>query len=79
MQVSAVILAAGLSKRMKSDIPKVLHPLMGRPMIEYPLNAVKEVCSHKPVVVVGNAAEMVQKVVGDQADFAVQQAAFGNR
>ncbi len=77
MQVSAVILAAGLSKRMKSDVPKVLHPLLGRPMIEYSLDAVKEVCSHKPVVVVGNAAEMMQKVVGEQADYAAQQQLLG--
>lgn len=77
MQVSAVILAAGLSKRMKSSIPKVLHPLLGRPMIEYSLDAVKEVCSHKPVVVVGNAAEMVQNAVGDRADFAVQKQLLG--
>ena len=77
MQVSAVILAAGLSKRMKSDVPKVLHPLLGRPMIEYLLDAVKEVCSHKPIVVVGNAAKMVQKAVGDRADFAVQKQLSG--
>lgn len=77
MQVSAVILAAGLSKRMKSDVPKVLHPLLGRPMIEYSLDAVKEICNNKPVVVVGNAAEMVQKEVGEKADFAIQQQLLG--
>lgn len=77
MQVSAVILAAGLSKRMKSAVPKVLHPLLGQPMIEFSLDAVKDVCSHKPVVVIGNAAEMVKKVVGDRADFAIQQQLLG--
>ena len=77
MQVSAVILAAGLGKRMKSAVPKVLHPLLGRPMIEYSLDAVQDVCSYKPVVVVGNAAKMVQKVVGDRADFAVQHQLVG--
>lgn len=77
MQVSAIILAAGLSKRMKSDLPKVVHPLLGRPMIEYSFDAVKEACSQKPVVVVGHMAEMVKKVVGDRADFAVQQSLLG--
>lgn len=77
MQVSAVILAAGLSKRMKSAVPKVLHPLLGRPMIEYSLDAVKEVCSPKPVVVVANAAEMVQRELGARADFVFQKQLLG--
>ena len=34
-KIDVVILAAGLGTRMKSDIPKVLHPIMGKPMIAY--------------------------------------------
>ncbi|MGV2336962.1 MAG UNVERIFIED_CONTAM: NTP transferase domain-containing protein [Planctomycetaceae bacterium] len=37
----AVVLAAGRSTRMKSDVPKVLHPVCGRPMIEYVLDAAR--------------------------------------
>ena len=78
MQVSAVILAAGLSKRMKSALPKVLHPLLGRPMIEYSLENVKGICTDKPVVVIGHAAEAVKKVVGDTGGFCHSKRAFGN-
>jgi bifunctional UDP-N-acetylglucosamine pyrophosphorylase/glucosamine-1-phosphate N-acetyltransferase len=39
--IAAVILAAGSGTRMKSAIPKVLHPIAGRPMIAYPLDAVR--------------------------------------
>ena len=38
---AAVILAAGKSTRMKSELPKVLHPILGRPMIEYVLDAAR--------------------------------------
>lgn len=77
MQISAVILAAGLSKRMKSSLPKVLHTLMGRPIIEYSLEAVNEVCSLKPMVVVGHAAEEVKRIIGERADFVLQKELLG--
>jgi bifunctional UDP-N-acetylglucosamine pyrophosphorylase/glucosamine-1-phosphate N-acetyltransferase len=77
MQVSAVILAAGLGKRMKSEIPKVLHPLMGRPMIEYSLDNVKEICTNKPVVVIGHAAEAIKHVIGERVEFVIQKELLG--
>jgi len=77
MQISAIILAAGLSKRMKSALPKVLHPLLGRPLIEYSLEAVKAVCPQKPVLVIGHAAEEVIKMVGEQVEYAVQKELLG--
>ena len=40
MNTIALLLAAGYGKRMKSDLPKVLHPLVGRPMIEWCVRAV---------------------------------------
>jgi bifunctional UDP-N-acetylglucosamine pyrophosphorylase / glucosamine-1-phosphate N-acetyltransferase len=77
MQLSAVILAAGLSKRMKSAKPKVLHNLLGCPMIEYSLGSMTEVCGHRPVIVIGHAAEEVKNVVGERADFALQKELLG--
>jgi bifunctional UDP-N-acetylglucosamine pyrophosphorylase/glucosamine-1-phosphate N-acetyltransferase len=77
MKVSAVILAAGMSKRMKSALPKVLHPLLGRPMIEYPLEAVKASVSEKPVIIIGHGAEAVKKAVSDRADYALQKELLG--
>ena len=77
MKVSAVILAAGMSKRMKSAIPKVLHPLLGRPMIEYSLEAVKETITEKPVIIIGHGAQAVKKAVGDRAECALQKKLLG--
>lgn len=48
-----VILAAGLGTRMKSSLPKVLHPICGKPMLFYPLEAVRRLRPARTVVVVG--------------------------
>src|SRR3989338_7543040 len=54
--VAAIILAAGLGKRMKSDIPKVLHPVVGKPMLFYPLEVVKGLGIEKVILIVGHKA-----------------------
>ena len=77
MNVSAVILAAGLSKRMKSDTPKVLHPLLGRPMLEYALQAVQGEVTPRPVIIVGYGAEQVRRVIGAKAEYALQKELLG--
>ncbi|HEX8991882.1 MAG TPA: bifunctional UDP-N-acetylglucosamine diphosphorylase/glucosamine-1-phosphate N-acetyltransferase GlmU [Anaerolineales bacterium] len=77
MKVAAILLAAGQGTRMKSDLPKVLHPLCGKPMLWYTLEAVRQVSTEKPVVVVGHAAEQVKAFVGDTAECAVQEPQLG--
>lgn len=62
MNLAVIILAAGMGKRMKSDIPKALHPVLGRPMLSYVLDAVEELTPKKTVVVVGHGSEEVKKV-----------------
>lgn len=57
--IAVIILAAGLGKRMKSDIPKVLHPVAGKPMLFYPIEVVKGLGVKKVVVIVGHKAEEV--------------------
>jgi bifunctional UDP-N-acetylglucosamine pyrophosphorylase/glucosamine-1-phosphate N-acetyltransferase len=64
----AVILAAGKSTRMKSETPKVLHPVCGRLMIEYVLDAAREAGVKKIVVIVGHKADMVRKALSGHAD-----------
>ncbi|MEO2031427.1 MAG: NTP transferase domain-containing protein [Planctomycetaceae bacterium] len=64
----AVILAAGKSTRMKSETPKVLHPICGRLMIEYVLNAAREAGVAKIVVVVGHKAQDVRDALSGQTD-----------
>ncbi len=58
--LGAIVLAAGLGTRMNSALPKVLHRLGGRPLIAYPLSALRRVGVDPIVVVVGHAAERVR-------------------
>jgi len=57
----AIILAAGISSRMKTDAPKVLHEVCGRPMLAYVLDACRGVGVGKIYVVIGFGAEQVKK------------------
>jgi bifunctional UDP-N-acetylglucosamine pyrophosphorylase/glucosamine-1-phosphate N-acetyltransferase len=59
MSVSAIILAAGKSTRMKSRRPKVLHEICGRPMLEYVLRACYEADVERVMVVVGHGKDEV--------------------
>jgi bifunctional UDP-N-acetylglucosamine pyrophosphorylase/glucosamine-1-phosphate N-acetyltransferase len=68
----AVILAAGLGTRMKSGVPKVLHPVCGRPMIDYVLDAAVGASDGRPVVVYSQATDAVRAAVEDRADTAFQ-------
>ncbi|MBN1304836.1 MAG: bifunctional UDP-N-acetylglucosamine diphosphorylase/glucosamine-1-phosphate N-acetyltransferase GlmU [Anaerolineales bacterium] len=77
MSVTAVLLAAGQGTRMKSDFPKVLHPICGQPMLGYALDAVEEVSTEKPVVVIGNGAEQVSELIAEQVRFVIQEPRLG--
>jgi bifunctional UDP-N-acetylglucosamine pyrophosphorylase/glucosamine-1-phosphate N-acetyltransferase/UDP-N-acetylglucosamine pyrophosphorylase len=57
----AIILAAGQGKRMASDLPKVLVPVCGRPMIRYVIDAVRAAGVSRVVVVVGYRSELVRQ------------------
>src|SRR5215470_3038547 len=61
--VSAVVLAAGEGTRMRSTTPKVLHPLCGRPMLLWVIDALAALPLERIVVVVGHGAEDVTKTV----------------
>lgn len=65
--LAVVILAAGKGKRMKSSVPKVLHRVCGRNIIEYVLDAVRSLEPAEVVAVVGHGAEAVRKAVGGDA------------
>jgi len=77
VEINAVILAAGHGKRMKSSLPKVLHPLAGLPLIEHSLRAVAGVTDRQPVIVVGHGAGQVQAAVGAKARFVLQEPQLG--
>lgn len=64
----AVVLAAGKSTRMKSETPKVLHPVCGRMLIDYVLDAARAAGVEKIVVIVGHKADMVQNALQHHPD-----------
>ena len=70
---AAIVLAAGQGTRMRSRIPKVLHPLAGRAMIDHVLGALTEAGVARPVVVVGHGAEAVAALLADRATTALQE------
>ena len=77
--VAVIILAAGLGTRMKSDKAKVLHEIMGKPMVLYVVDAAKAVAEDNIILVIGNQAEKVQKIVSKRynAFFALQEEQLG--
>ena len=60
---TAIILAAGQGTRMRSSLPKVLHPILGRPLISFPVNLAKQVGCKQIVAVVGHGRDAVQDAV----------------
>lgn len=66
--ITVVILAAGLGKRMKSPKAKVLHEVLGRPMVEYVVETARKIAGDDVVVVVGHQAEEVRRVVSRSAE-----------
>ena len=64
--LSAVVLAAGEGTRMRSETPKVLHPLCGRPMLLHVIDALVALPLERIVVVVGHGAERVTKTLQEQ-------------
>jgi bifunctional UDP-N-acetylglucosamine pyrophosphorylase/glucosamine-1-phosphate N-acetyltransferase len=73
----AVILAAGQGKRMRSALPKVLHPLGGRPLILYVVDAVRAATGSAPAVVIARGDQAVRDLLGDAATCVEQPAALG--
>jgi bifunctional UDP-N-acetylglucosamine pyrophosphorylase/glucosamine-1-phosphate N-acetyltransferase/UDP-N-acetylglucosamine pyrophosphorylase len=75
----AIILAAGKGKRMASDLPKVLVPVCGRPMIRYVIDAAREAGVERMLIVVGYRADLVRRELQDEPgiEFAVQTEQLG--
>jgi bifunctional UDP-N-acetylglucosamine pyrophosphorylase/glucosamine-1-phosphate N-acetyltransferase len=69
----AVVLAAGMGTRMSSALPKVLHPVAGRPLLEWVLEAARSAAARRTLVVVGHGAEEVQEAVaGGDVSWVIQ-------
>lgn len=75
--LAVVILAAGQGRRMKSKLPKVLHPLGGRPMIQYVLDTAIALDPSRVVMVVGQGAEQLQAILDQNIAFVEQVQRMG--
>lgn len=77
MTTYAIILAAGKGTRMKSDLPKVLHPVAGLSMLEHVRRAVERIAPQEVVTVVGHKAELVQQQLEGRSSFVLQEEQLG--
>ena len=77
MSLTTIILAAGQGTRMKSDLPKVLHPIAGRPMLSYVIDTARALGDAPPAIVVGYGADRIRAAIGDQVDYVEQTEQLG--
>ncbi|WP_088226305.1 bifunctional UDP-N-acetylglucosamine diphosphorylase/glucosamine-1-phosphate N-acetyltransferase GlmU [Desulfosporosinus sp. FKB] len=73
----AVIMAAGKGTRMRSKLPKVMHSLAGKPLIEHVLDVANQVGIERPFVIVGHGREAVAAKVQERAEIVVQTEQMG--
>ncbi|MDR3707818.1 MAG: bifunctional UDP-N-acetylglucosamine diphosphorylase/glucosamine-1-phosphate N-acetyltransferase GlmU [Capsulimonadaceae bacterium] len=71
-EFAAIVLAAGKSTRMKSKLPKPLHSIAGKPLIEHVIKALADAGASRIVTVVGYQAELLQSAIGDKSEFVLQ-------
>src|SRR3954453_21944191 len=74
---SVLIMAAGRGTRMRSRLPKVLHPLCGRPLLLWPVEAAREAGADRIVVVLGAGSEDIQAVLPPDVEIAIQDPPAG--
>lgn len=77
MDFAAIILAAGKSKRMKSALPKSVHPICGKPVTRHVVDACFGAGVGQVVVVAGHEADVVKKAIGDDVQYALQSEQLG--
>ena len=83
---AAIVLAAGKGTRMRSTLPKVLHPVAGLPLLAHVLNAIDSIPTtadfaplvstttpHRPIVVLGHEAKQVEDQFGMRCHYALQE------
>jgi len=75
--VVAVVLAAGESRRMKSNLSKLLYPVGGKTLVELPVQACFDAGVEKVIVVVGHQAEKVKKVLKERCIYVYQERRLG--
>ena len=77
MIIDVVILAAGKGTRMYSDLPKPLHRLMGKPIINYVIAAAESLTNNPPVIVIGHKKEQFKDLLGNNYRYIEQKELLG--
>ena len=81
MIIASVVLAAGMGTRMKSRTPKMLHNLLGKPLVMHSISSVIGISDLPPIIVVGYGSEDVIQAVQDthaeRVQFAIQAEQLG--
>jgi len=76
-ELVTVVLAAGKGTRMKSALPKVLHRVCGKPMLQHVLDAADAAGAKRNIVVTGFGGDEVRAALGDRAEFVTQEEQLG--
>lgn len=74
---AVVIMAAGKGKRMKSNLPKVLHNLAGKPILNYVLDTVDQLEAKRKILIVGYKSDHVRELIGDKIEYIKQKEQLG--
>src|SRR5699024_534984 len=77
VKLFAIILAAGKGTRMKSKLHKMLHSVVGRPMIQHVIEQLQSIQLDEMATVVGHGAEEVTKKIGHESKFVTQEEQLG--
>ncbi len=74
---AVIIMAAGKGKRMKSNLPKVLHNLAGKPILNYVSDTVSQLEAKRKILVVGCKSDKIRELIGDKIEFVEQKEQLG--
>lgn len=77
MNKYAIVLAAGKGTRMRSQMPKVLHRVLGKPMLSRVLEATSKAQIENQYVVIGHGSDQVEKVLDDSVKLVFQKEQLG--
>lgn len=72
-----VVLAAGQGTRMKSKLYKVMHPVMGKPMVGYAVDSAREAEVDQVVTITGVGADVVKNYLGKRSKYVLQEEQLG--
>lgn len=74
---AVIIMAAGKGKRMKSNLPKVLHNLAGKPILNYVFDTVDQLEAKRKILIVGYKSDKIRELIGNKIEYVEQKEQLG--